>query len=379
MNKTTDMDNEGIDRRDFFRAAGAGLTAATVLLNPAERALAQFRTDKDRLDRIASCTWPIRSIFKSRPGGGRGGGAGGTAAAPAGTAPGGAAPAAAPVAPRSPSNGGWTTEQMKAKYGEITMLDFPQFTKDTFPGVTRMDLFSGLFGDVTDDSMYQPARQRFDPIESLRKEMARAAGQRLVKTGTKFSTFRTTPRPIWPRPGRDAAERRRGDGQALAGGLRDARREVDAHELDVGARPRHPPERHSARGPAMAIHATSTSSRCSRPRSSRTRRWPTSAATWASGSRSRTTGGSPPIRMNIRIILDEVNHPDCEASPDFCNWEHEYMLFHGLKALAPYAHTNVHAKYWDRWGDKNDVQRSRASCSRAGSRARSRWSTRRDR
>ena len=40
------------------------------------------------------------------------------------------------------------------------------------------------------------------------------------------------------------------------------------------------------------------------------------------------------------------------------------VLFHllaqssGLKALAPYAHTNVHAKYWDRWADKNDVQRS---------------------
>ena len=34
------------------------------------------------------------------------------------------------------------------------------------------------------------------------------------------------------------------------------------------------------------------------------------------------------------------------------------MLFNGLKALAPYAHTNVHAKYWDRWGDTNDVQRS---------------------
>ena len=34
------------------------------------------------------------------------------------------------------------------------------------------------------------------------------------------------------------------------------------------------------------------------------------------------------------------------------------MLFNGLKALAPYSHTNVHAKYWDRWGDKNDVQRS---------------------
>ena len=29
--------------------------------------------------------------------------------------------------------------------------------------------------------------------------------------------------------------------------------------------------------------------------------------------------------MNIRIIIDEVNNPYCEASPDFCNWEYDYM------------------------------------------------------
>jgi sugar phosphate isomerase/epimerase len=62
--------------------------------------------------------------------------------------------------------------------------------------------------------------------------------------------------------------------------------------------------------------------------------------------------------MNIRIMIDTVNHPYCDATPDFCNWEHDYMLFNGLKALAPYTTSNVHAKYWDRWGDKNDVQRS---------------------
>jgi sugar phosphate isomerase/epimerase len=60
---------------------------------------------------------------------------------------------------------------------------------------------------------------------------------------------------------------------------------------------------------------------------------------------------------NIRIIVDEVGSPFCEASPDFCNWEHEYLMYNGLKALAPYAHTNVHAKYWNRWKD-NDVRRS---------------------
>jgi len=66
--------------------------------------------------------------------------------------------------------------------------------------------------------------------------------------------------------------------------------------------------------------------------------------------------------MNIRIIMDEVNHPYCECTPDFCNWENEFHLFHGLEAVMPYTHTHVHAKYWDRWKtpekDWNDVGRS---------------------
>jgi len=37
-----------------------------------------------------------------------------------------------------------TPAEQKAKYGEITLLDFPQFAKDTFPGVTHMDLYSGF-------------------------------------------------------------------------------------------------------------------------------------------------------------------------------------------------------------------------------------------
>ena len=84
-----------MDRRNFFRVASAGLAVAGVTLTPAEQALAQFKTDKDRLARIASCTWPIRSIFKQRPftGGGRGGG--GRAGAPAGAAA-GSAPAGTP-------------------------------------------------------------------------------------------------------------------------------------------------------------------------------------------------------------------------------------------------------------------------------------------
>jgi len=69
--------------------------------------------------------------------------------------------------------------------------------------------------------------------------------------------------------------------------------------------------------------------------------------------------------INIRIVVDAVGHPFCEASPDFCNWEHEYLMYNGLKALAPYAHTNVHAKYWNRWKD-NDVRRSVKIMTEAG-------------
>ena len=69
--------------------------------------------------------------------------------------------------------------------------------------------------------------------------------------------------------------------------------------------------------------------------------------------------------MNIRIILDELKHPFCEASPDFFNWEHEFMLYHGLEALMPYTHTHVHAKYWNRW-DPVDVGRCVRILDKAG-------------
>src|ERR1041384_7425032 len=105
-----------MDRRGFLKSAGV----AGIAMAPAQTAHSKPLTEKEKLARIASNTWPLRYLFKSRMGFGR----------------------------------GQMSEGMKKKYGEITMLDFPQFTKDTFPGVTHMDLFSGLFGDVADDSMY---------------------------------------------------------------------------------------------------------------------------------------------------------------------------------------------------------------------------------
>jgi sugar phosphate isomerase/epimerase len=365
--------DKAIDRRNFFRVATAGLSVAGAVLTPVDEALAQFKTDQDRLVRIASCTWPIRSIFKQRPAAGRGGGAG-RGAAP-GAAPGGATPAAGSAAPaaqaapgggrggdagastvqRSPANGGWTTEQMKAKYGEITMLDFPQFTKDTFPGVTRMDLFSGLFGDVTDDSMF--AGRTFDPSTASGRKWLDRLANTMVKTGVKCQHISNNAPTTLAGP--DEEQRKAGveiakkwlEGCAVLGVK--SMRMNSTSALGPGIRPNAIP-----RGPGDGY-----------PRNVDI--VPMLKAAIESYKEMADYGGNLGIRVtienhwglaadpqNIRIILDEVNHPYCEASPDFCNWEHEYMLFHGLKALAPYAHTNVHAKYWDRWGDRNDVQRS---------------------
>src|SRR5580765_6459755 len=134
------------NRRDFFKTVGAAATGAA--LSPQSLPAAPL-TEKQKLDRLASNTWPIRYIFKSRTGFGR----------------------------------GQTAQELKKKYGEITMLDFPQFTKDTFPGVTHMDLFSGLFGDVADDNMFQG--RGFDPMSASGRKWPDKLANTMATTGTK--------------------------------------------------------------------------------------------------------------------------------------------------------------------------------------------------
>lgn len=379
----------GVNRRDFFKTAGGGITAVGLMMTPRERALAQALDEKGRLDRIAACSYPIRYIFKSRAGGNRGGGAGATAGrgggagagegrgggqpapgpdqparggAPAATAAPGAAqggaaatsPAAQQLPPRSPVNGGWSIAQMKEKYGEITMLDFPQFTKDTFPGVTHMDIFSGLFGDVTDDSMF--AGRTFDPMTPTGRKWLDQLANKLVTTGTKVQHISNNAPTNLAGP----------DEEARKAGVAVAKRWLEGCAvLGVKSMRMNSPQ---ALGPSIRPNAIPRSND-GYPRNLDI--IPLLNAGIESYKEMADFGGKLGIRvtfenhwglaadpMNIRIMLDTINHPYCEASPDFCNWEHEYMLFNGLKALAPYAHTNVHAKYWDRWGDKNDVQRS---------------------
>jgi sugar phosphate isomerase/epimerase len=330
------------DRRGFLKGAGAGLVAG---LTAGSTAIAADATqekpesivhagaarpldEKEKLARIASNTWPIRYIFKSRM---------------------------RFLAEKQ------TTEEMKKKYGEITMLDFPEFTKRTFPGVYHMDLFSGLFGDVADDSMYVKSTvnynganhtvTEFDPSSASGKKWLDKMANKMVTTGTKCHHIsNNAPRDICDL---DAEKRK--------AGVEVAKKWLDGAAM-LGAKSM----RVNSGGPRIA--PTPVADPSSYPKNDALAQYLTNCI--ESFKEMADYGGKAGVKVtlenhwgltanpiNIRIIIEEVNNPFCEASPDFCNWEHEYLLFHALQDLAPYAHTNVHAKYWNRWKNP-DVQRN---------------------
>jgi sugar phosphate isomerase/epimerase len=359
-----------MDRRDFLKTAGAGITAATAMMTPRERALAQSLAEKARLERIAGCSWPIRSLFKTRASANRGGGAAGRAAG-AGRRGGGAAAgrgdaAGAPPGPAVPADRDRTgTAEMKQRYGEITMLDFPQFVKDTFPGVRRMDIFSGLFGDVTDGTMFITAAEGggggagFDPMSPSGRRWLDQLANVLVKTGTKVQHISNNAPFALAEFGSPEADARRKAGVAMA-----KRWLEGCAVLGVVSMRMNSPQ---ALGPSIRPNAIPRSAD-GYPRNLDI--VPLLDAAIESYKEMADFGGELGILvtfenhwglaadpMNLRIMVDAVNHPYCALTPDFCNWEHEYMLVSGVRAVAPYSRSNVHAKYWDRWGDRNDVQR----------------------
>jgi sugar phosphate isomerase/epimerase len=329
------------NRRGFLKGAGAGLAAgllapSAVVASPAEQATPESvvhagvgrpLTEKEKLDRIASNSWPIRYIFKTH----------------------------SRLSKRE------TSEQMKKKYGEITMLDFPDFTKKTFPGVYHMDLFSGLFGDVDDESMYVKSTvsyngkdhtvTEFDPSSPSGKKWLEKMANKQVATGTKCHHIsNNAPRDICDM---DAGKRK--------AGVEVAKKWLDGAAM-LGAKSM----RVNSGGPRIA--PTPVADPSSYPKNDELAQYLTNCI--ESFKEMADYGGKVGVKVtlenhwgltanpiNIRIIIEEVNNPFCEASPDFCNWEHEYLLFHALQDLAPYAHTNVHAKYWNRWKNP-DVQRN---------------------
>ena len=317
-----------LDRRDFLKAGGATLGATGIALTPAAAATPKPLTEKQKLDKLASNSWPIRDIFKTR--GGR-------------------------TNPR--------TEALKKKYGEITMLDFPTFTKETFPGVTRMDIFSGLFGDMEDDSQYEQMpviagtvlrqTREFDPASANGRQWLTRMANKMASTGTKCQHISNNA----PRDLCEFDNERRKAGVAVAKKWLDAGKILGAKSMRV-----------NSGGPRIVPQPVAGSD--GYPKNDELAKYISQCI--ESLKELADYGGKAGVKvtlenhwgltanpMNIRAMIDTVNSPFCAASPDFCNWENEYLLFHGLKALAPYAPTNVHAKYWNRWTpEQNDVKRS---------------------
>ena len=270
---------------------------------------------------------------------------------------------------------------MKKKYGEITMLDFPQFTKDTFPGVTHMDLFSGLFGDVTDDSMYT-AGVRCRSADQMRRvtrsSTPRQRGQTLARQdGEQDEGYRHGCQHISNNAPRDICEH---DAEKRKAGIAVAKNWLDAassgREIHAREQRRTADSCRAAAGKRRIIRRATTSRNTSQLHRVLQGNGGLRRQGGCEGHAGKSLGPHREPHQH-RIIMDDVNNPFCEASPDFCNWEHEYLLYNGLKALAPYAHTNVHAKYWSRWEDKNDVRRSVKIMMDAKFEAPSHWSTKR--
>ncbi len=342
MDSNFDVRYPDSDRRRFLKQTGTSLAAGLLASAVTPSAVAQETTpesvthagaarplnEKEKLARIASNTWPIRYIFKSH----------------------------SDFLAEKP-----TVEQMKKKYGEITMLDFPDFTKKTFPGVYHMDLFSGLFGDMDDESMYVKTQvnyeganrtiTEFDPASASGKRWLEKMANKQVATGTRCHHIsNNAPRDIC-----DLDLEKRKAGVAVAKNWLDGAAMLGAKSMRV-----------NSGGPRIAPSPVADPS--SYPKNAELAQYLTNCI--ESFKEMADYGGKVGVKVtlenhwgltanpiNIRIIIEQVNNPFCEASPDFCNWEHEYLLFHALQDLAPYAHTNVHAKYWNRWKDP-DVQRN---------------------
>lgn len=159
--------------REFLK--GAGLAVGGSRLAATAHADPRGLSDEEKLSRIATNTYPLRPLFKRRAGQG---------------GPGQAQGQPQTDAQRQAAERG---EAMKKKYGEITLLDFPQFTKDRFPGVRKMDLWSSLFGDVNDDAMYVEnsvtvdgrarAAREFDSSTASSKKWLDQLANRMATTG----------------------------------------------------------------------------------------------------------------------------------------------------------------------------------------------------
>ncbi|MBA7543373.1 hypothetical protein ES705_35704 [subsurface metagenome] len=333
MGKNKKQNNEmlpsTIGRRSFLKTARVGIigVAGIGLLtssNQGSKKKVILRTKEERLKQMASNSYAVNQLFKRRINSGR---------------------------PERQAN-----IDLKKKYGEITLLDFPQFTIDTYPGVTAMDLWSSLFGDFSDDSMFTRTERNgqtrlgdFDPASLSSMRYLDLLANKIASTGIDaVHISNNAPRNI-----ADMDEELRREGVRVAKLWLDASKQIGVKSMRVNT------------GGPRIIPASVIQG--GYPQNMEIEPYLKNAI--ESFKEMADYGGKVGVNVtienhwglaanpiNIRIIINEVNSPYCEASPDFCNWEHEYMLYNGLEVIIPMAKSMCHAKRWTRFPDV-DIKR----------------------
>lgn len=328
MGKSKRLNSEvkplAIGRRNFLKTTGAGMIGVAGIgvlpsCNQTNEEKVVIRTREEKLQQMASNSYAVNRLFKRRTSPGR---------------------------EERPE-----TVELKKKYGEITLLDFPQFTLDTYPGVTAMDLWSSLFGDVTDDSMFTQTERNgqvriggFDPETISAKRYLDQLAAKIASTGVKaVHISNNAPRNI-----ADLDEESRREGIRVAKLWLDASKQIGVQSMRVNTGgPRIIPAsviqggypQNLELGPYLKNSIESFKE----------------MADYGEEVGVKVTienhWGLAANPINIRIIINEVNSPWCETSPDFCNWEHEYMLYNGLEVIIPMATSMCHAKRWTRFPD----------------------------
>ncbi len=308
-------------RRNFLRTAGIGAAGLTGLgFSSVEaqsfRGNRRPRTRSEKLKSMASNSFAVNRLFRRRT-----------------------------------SQDNPEVARLKEKYGEITLLDFPQFTKDTYPGVERMDLWNSLFGDFTDDSMFTRVERggesrpgEFDPSSASGMRYLDRFVSKMVETGVYTAHISNNA----PRNLADLDEDLRQEGIRVGKIWLDAAKQIGAVSMRVNTGgPRIMPESVIQGGYPQNIEIVPylrnaiESFKELTDYGEKTGVKVTIENHW----------GLAAHPQNILVIINEVNSPYCEAAPDYCNWEHEYMLYHGLEMLIPKATSMVHAKRWTRFPD----------------------------
>lgn len=317
------LNSNTIKRRNFLKSAGFGMmgVAGAGTLSYAKPALSETRVPRSRekrLKQMASNSYAVNRIFKRRPFGSR---------------------------PERPE-----TSELKKKYGALTLFDFPQFTLDTYPGVKAMDLWSSLFGDISDESMYRKIERQgysfleFDPGAATANAYIDKLATKIGNSGVRAVHISNNA----PRGVADLDEETRKEGVRVAKLWLDLSKKIGVQSMRVNTGgPRIIP--------ASVIQGGYPQNLEIEPFLKNSIESFKEMADYGEKVGVKVTienhWGLAANPINIRIILNEVNSPWCEASPDFCNWEHKYMLYHGLEVLVPMATSMVHAKRWTRFPD----------------------------